>query len=96
MPGPVRNTASGVQCIAFEVRKSYCDGPLDFKGLSQQSGVLTAFALRKVADRRGSRCAIAVQSPRAPCGDVYFENAQNKRHGLAFAQRVRQRAVGTL
>jgi len=34
----------------------------------------------------------AVQSPRTPCGGVYFEHAQNKRRGLAFAQR----AVGTL
>jgi len=38
----------------------------------------------------------AVLSPRTPCGGVYFKHAQNKRRGLAFAQRVRQRAVGTL
>jgi len=31
-----------------------------------------------------------------PCGSVCFEHAQNKRRGLAFTQRVRQRAVGTL
>jgi len=31
-----------------------------------------------------------------PCGGVYFEHAQNKRRGLAFAQRFRQHAVGTL
>jgi len=37
-----------------------------------------------------------VQSPRTPCGGVYFEHAQNKRRGLAFAQRVRQHAVATL
>jgi len=28
-----------------------------------------------------------------PCGGVYFEYAQNKRRGLAFAQRVRKLAV---
>jgi len=38
----------------------------------------------------------AVQSPRTPCGGVCFEHAQNKRRGLTFAQRVRQRAVATL
>jgi len=32
-----------------------------------------------------------VQSPRTPCGGVCFEHAQNKRRGLAFAQRARQR-----
>jgi len=37
-----------------------------------------------------------VQSPRTPCGGVYFEHAQNKRRGLAFSQRVRQHAVATL
>jgi len=42
------------------------------------------------------RCEDAVQSPRTLCGGVYFEHAYNKRRGLAFAQRVRQRAVGTL
>jgi len=42
------------------------------------------------------RCRNAVQSPRMPCGGVYFEHAQNKRRGLAFAQRVRQHAVETL
>jgi len=31
-----------------------------------------------------------------PCGGVYFEHAQNKRRGLAFAQRFRQHAVATL
>jgi len=31
------------------------------------------------------RCANAVQSPRTQCGGVYFEHAQNKRRGLAFA-----------
>jgi len=42
------------------------------------------------------RCANAVQSPRTPCGGVYFERAQNKRRGLAIPQRVRQHAVATL
>jgi len=42
------------------------------------------------------RCGNAVQSPRTPCGGVYFEHAQNKRRGLAFTQRVRQHAVATL
>jgi len=42
------------------------------------------------------RCENAVQSPRTPCGGVYFEHAQNKRRGLAFPQRVRQNAVATL
>jgi len=37
-----------------------------------------------------------VQSPRTPCGGVYFEHAQNKRRGLAFPQRVKQHAVATL
>jgi len=37
-----------------------------------------------------------VQSHRTPCGGVYFEHAQNKRRGLAFAQPVRQHAVKTL
>jgi len=36
------------------------------------------------------------QSPRTPCGGVYFEHAQNKRRGLAFQQRVTQHAVATL
>jgi len=35
------------------------------------------------------RCGNAEQSPRTPCGGVYFEHAQNKRRGLAFPQRVR-------
>jgi len=34
-----------------------------------------------------------VQSPRTPCGGVYFKHAQIKRLGLAFPQRVRQHAV---
>jgi len=42
------------------------------------------------------RCGNAVQSPKTPCGGVYFEHAQNKRHSLAFPQRVRQHAVATL
>jgi len=42
------------------------------------------------------RCGNAVQSPKTPCGGVYFEHAQNKRRGLAFPQRVRQHAVATL
>jgi len=44
------------------------------------------------------RCGNAVQSPRTPCGGVYFEHAQNKRRGLAFPHvfRVRQNAVATL
>jgi len=42
------------------------------------------------------RCGNAVQSPRTPCGGVYFEHAQNKRRCLAFPQRVRQHAVSTL
>jgi len=42
------------------------------------------------------RCGNDVQSPRTPCGGVYFEHAQNKRRGFAFRQRVRQHAVATL
>jgi len=42
------------------------------------------------------RCENAVQSPRNSCEGVYFEQAQNKRRGLAFAQRVRQHVVATL
>jgi len=42
------------------------------------------------------RCGNAVQSPRTPCGGVYFEHAQNKRRGLAFPRRVRQHAVAML
>ena len=65
------------------------------KPMSHQSGVLTAFPqCLKNAERRGARCANAsnaVQSPRTPCGGVYFKHAQNKRRGLAFPQRVRQR-----
>ena len=38
----------------------------------------------------------AVQSPIKPCGGICFEHAQNQCRGLGFAQRVRQRAVGTL
>jgi len=58
-------------------------------------------AFEKKTERRGARCANlsnavqtlwkrcanAVQSPRTPCGGVYFEHAQNKRRGLAFPQR---------
>jgi len=78
------------------------------KPLSHQSGVLTAFPqrLKKLqnAELRAvqtpatlcKRCGNAVQSPRTPCGGVYFEHAQNKRRGLAFPQRVRQHAVATL
>ena len=76
------------------------------KPLSHQSGVLTAFPqrLKKLqnAEVRAvqtpatlcRRCGDAVQSPRTPCGGVYFEHAQNKRHGLAFPQRVRQQRCG--
>jgi len=61
---------------------------MSLQALSHQSGVLTAFPQRfkKVADRRGARCAVAsnavdmlwkrcedaLQSPRTPCGVVYF------------------------
>jgi len=38
----------------------------------------------------------AVQPHRTLYGGVCFDHAQNKRRGLAFAQRVRQRAVTTL
>jgi len=41
------------------------------------------------------RCEDTVQSPRTPCGGVYFKHAQNKRRGLAFAHRVRQLAMGS-
>jgi len=41
-------------------------------------------------------CKRYMQSPRTPCGSVYFEHAQNKRRDLAFSQRVRQHAVATL
>jgi len=40
-------------------------------------------------------CKRYMQSPRTPCGGVYFEHVQNKRRGLAFPQRVRQNAVGS-
>jgi len=46
--------------------------------------------------KRQQRRANAVQSPRTPCGGVYFELDQNKRRGLAFPQRVRQHVVATL
>jgi len=46
--------------------------------------------------KRQQRCVNAVQSPRTPCGGVYFERAQNKRRGLAIAQRIRQHGVATL
>jgi len=57
---------------------------------------------RRVLCKRQQRCANAVemlcivQSPRTPCGGIYFGHAQNKCRGLAFAQRVRQNAVATL
>jgi len=62
---------------------------------------------KTIAERRGARCENAnnavhtlwkryKQSPRTPCGGVYFEHAQNKRRGLAFPQRVRQHAEATL
>ena len=78
------------------------------KPLSHQSGVLTAFPQRfkklRNAEVRAVQtpatlckcCGNAVQSPRTPCGCVHFGHAQNKRHGLAFAQRVRQNDVATL
>jgi len=78
------------------------------KPLSHQSGVLTALPqrLKKVQNAEVcaaqtpatlcKRCENAVKSHRTPCGDVYFEHAQNKRLGLAFPQRVRQHAVATL
>jgi len=68
-----------------------CDtyiGAVDVKPLSHHSGVLTEFSQRlENAERRCARCANAsnaVQSPRTPCGGVYFEHAQTKRRGLAF------------
>jgi len=42
------------------------------------------------------RCKDAMQSPRTQCGGVYFEHAQNKHRGLAFAQLVRQRCWGVV
>jgi len=78
------------------------------KPLSHQSGVLAAFPQRfkklqnaevRVVQTPATlckRCGNAVQSPRTPCGCVYFGHAQNKRRGLAFAQRVRQNVVATL
>jgi len=42
------------------------------------------------------RCGNGLQSPKTPCGGVYFERSQNKRRGLAFPRRVRQHAVATL
>jgi len=47
-------------------------------------------------EHQWKRCEDAVQSPKTPYGGVYFLHAQNKRRGLAFAQRDRQRALGTL
>jgi len=47
-------------------------------------------AFYKVANRRGARCVRAVQSPRTPCDGC------KKRRGLAFAQGVGQRSVGTM
>jgi len=55
----------------------------DIKALSHQHSVSTAFK-KKIADRLSARCAVANNA------------AQNKRRGLVFAQRVRQRDVGTL
>jgi len=46
--------------------------------------------------KRQQRCGNAVQSPRTPCGGVYFDHAQNKLRSLVFPQRVRQHAVATL
>ena len=78
------------------------------KPLSHQSGVHTAFPQRLKKLQNAvvramqtpatlcKRCGNAVQSLRTPCGGVYFGHAQNKRRGLAFAQRVRQNAVATL
>ena len=37
----------------------------------------------------------AMQSSRTPCDSVYFEHAQNKGRGYAFAKPVRQLAVRT-
>jgi len=77
-----------------------------FKPLSHQGGVLTAFLKRskklQIAQVRAvqspaplwERFEDAEQSPRTPCGGVCFEHVQNKRRGLAFVQRVRQRAMG--
>jgi len=66
------------------------------KPLSHQSGDYTAFSQR-FKNCRSPSCALckrqqrhgnAVQSPRTACGGVYFEHAQNKRRGLAFAHSV--------
>jgi len=46
--------------------------------------------------KRQQRYGNAVPSARTPCGGVYFEHAQNKRHCLVFAQRVKQHDVATL
>jgi len=48
------------------------------------------------AVQRQQRRGYAVQSSRTTCSGVYFEHAQNKCRGLAFAQRVRQHALVTL
>jgi len=51
----------------------------------------------KIADRRDARCAVASNAVCALCKRIERqEHAQIKRRGLAFARRVRQRAVATL
>jgi len=79
------------------------------KTLSHQSCVLTAFPQRPKHCRsprytlcsRQQRCVRAVRalchaSPRTPRVGNYLEHAQRQCCGLAFAQRVRQRAVRRL
>ena len=60
-----------------------------FKTVADHQGALCAAMLWK-------RCEDTLQSPRTSCSGVYFKHAQNKRRGLAFAKRIRQRAVWML
>ena len=83
--------------LAFDFKQSYGKTPVTSEW--RPYSVPTAFKKLQNAEVRTvqtsatlcKRCGNAVQSPRTPYGGFYFEHAQNKRHGLAFPQRVRQR-----
>jgi len=51
------------------------------------------YSVKNIADRRGARWAVASNAVCELCNRLV---AQNKRRGVAFAQHVRHRAVGTL
>jgi len=71
------------------------------KPVRRPHNVSTMFKKLQIAEVRDEQSQatlwIAVKtlrSSRTPCGVVYFEHAQIKRHGLAFAKRIRL-AVGS-